>query len=313
MAPYPPEHDFRRLRQVPIEQVLAQRGLLTAMRLRGRRLVGPCPVHGGDNPTAFVVDRNRNTWYCFTRCRGGGDVVKLVCRFEGGYPQAACYLAALAGAPAVLPPPPPPRAAGLGGFTPFTRRLPLDPHADFLTKKGIHPDTARRFEAGAYHGRGFLARCVGVRLHDHDGQPLGYLGRRLDHDHARTWGKYKLPSALPKARLLYNFHRVATARRHGLVLVEDAWAVMRLTQLAIPAVALLGTYLSQHHVRRLAGVPRILLMLDGDPAGRAATARIYRQLATRTTIGIVGLPDGLDPDDLLDHQLWAAGSRLFSL
>jgi len=165
MPAYPPELDFRRLRHIPIEQVLARRGLLAALRCRGKRLVGPCPVHGGDNPTAFVVNRHDNTWYCFTGCTSGGDVVELVRRLEGGYRQAALYLASLAGATTDLPlppPPPPPPTAAATDFVPFTRRLPLDPHADFLTRKGIRPDTARRFEVGTYHGRGFLAGCVGV-------------------------------------------------------------------------------------------------------------------------------------------------------
>jgi len=309
MAAYPPELDFRRLRHVPIEQVLERRGLRQTLRCRAARLVGPCPVHGGDNPTAFVVNRNRNTWYCFTGCQTGGDVVELVRRLEGGYRQAARYLASLAGATTVTPVPSQPAPAS--NFVPFTRRLPLDPHADLLARKGIHPDTARRFEAGAYHGRGFLAGCVGVRLHDHRGRPLGYLARRLDPEQARRHGKYKLPPALPKNRMLYNLHRTTPVRRHGLVLVECPWAVMRLAQLRIPAVALLGTHLSNHQIRLLADVPRLLLMLDGDPAGHAATTRIHRQLATRADVRVATLPDGLDPDDLSDRLLGASASHLF--
>ena len=309
MAAHPPELDFRRLRHVPIEQVLAARGLLSALRGRGRRLVGPCPVHGGDNPTAFVVSRDRNTWYCFTGCQAGGDVVELVRRLEGDYRRAARYLASLAGATTRLLLPPP--TAATSDFVPFTRRLPLDPHADLLADKGIRPDTARRFEAGAYHGRGFLADCVGVRLHDHRGRPLGYLARRLDPEQALRHGKYKLPPALPKSRLLYNLHRTAGVRRRGLVLVECPWAVMRLAQLRIPAVALLGTHLSDDQTRLLADVPRLVLMLDGDPAGRDATARIHRQLSTRADVRIAHLPDGLDPDDLPDRLLGASAGALF--
>ena len=455
MAAHPPELDFCRLRHIPIEQVLAGRGLLATLRCRGKRLVGPCPVHGGDNPTAFVVNRHDNTWYCFTGCSSGGDVVELVRRLEGGYRRAAVYLASLAGAqsyPPLPPPPPPPPPAAASDFVPFTRRLPLDPHADLLTRKGIRPDTARRFEAGAYHGRGFLAGCVGVRLHDHRGRPLGYLARRLDPEQARRRGKYKLPPALPKSRLLYNLHRTCAiqrsssvlvpvchagtppvgqraqnsqegrevsassrvvpfppipevrtgpirrpgrrrglrrqdgrapsaghspvsagdvyedpslwcggrpgfpeapplapepvprrsgsgprvrrgmrdkrlrsphhnprrystdrVRRNGLVLVECPWAVMRLAQLRIPAVALLGTHLSDHQLRLLADVPRLLLMLDGDDAGRTAATRIYRQLAPHAAVGVASLPDGLDPDDLPDRLLGPVARHLFLL
>ena len=313
MAAHPQQLDFRRLRHVPIEQVLASRGLLAALRCRGKRLVGPCPVHGGDNPTAFVVNRHDNTWYCFTGCSSGGDVVELVRRLEGGYRQAAVYLSSLAGTTSSAPLPPPPKTAGPRDFVPFTRRLHLDPYADLLTRKGIRPDTARRFEVGGYHGRGFLAECLGVRLHEHRGRPLGYLARRLDPEQAKRYGKYKLPPALPKSRLLYNLHRTARVRRHGLVLVECPWAVMRLAQLRIPAVALLGTHLSDHQLRLLADVPRLLLMLDGDPPGRTAATRIRRQLAPHAAVGVAHLPDGLDPDDLPDRILAASARPLFLL
>lgn len=39
---------------------------------------GPCPVHGGDNPTAFTVDDERGLWHCFTHCDpNGGDIFTL--------------------------------------------------------------------------------------------------------------------------------------------------------------------------------------------------------------------------------------------
>ena len=57
MNPY----DLRILkRQVPIRQVLAAHGLLAGLRHIGpAALVGPCPLHRGDNPTAFRVELNR--------------------------------------------------------------------------------------------------------------------------------------------------------------------------------------------------------------------------------------------------------------
>jgi DNA primase len=56
--------DLKRLKQtVTIEQVLSDEGLLDRFHRRGPRLVGPCPLHGGDNPTAFTVDLDRNIWH----------------------------------------------------------------------------------------------------------------------------------------------------------------------------------------------------------------------------------------------------------
>lgn len=40
--------DLKRL--VSIEVVLYDKGLGATLKCRGDRLLGPCPVHGGDNP-----------------------------------------------------------------------------------------------------------------------------------------------------------------------------------------------------------------------------------------------------------------------
>lgn len=301
-----PQLDFNLLKQrVTIEQVLAVEGVLATLKRKGSRLVGPCPLHGGDNPRAFVVNLDTNTWYCFTRCGGGGDIVELVRRLgHPGYREAAIYLASLAGASPVGGPHRSRNVpSGSSDFRPFTRRLSLDPHAPILTGKGITPATVSRFESGTYHGRGFLEGCVGVRLHDPEGHPLGYAGRRLDARQASDLGKWKMPPRLPKSRLLYNVHRVGRALPEMLVVVEGPWSVMRLFQLGIPSVALLGLHLSEFQVRLLSEVPKVILMLDGDDAGRSATGHLADVLRPHARVKEVVLPAGLDPDDLSDAGL----------
>lgn len=293
--------DFRFLKsRVTIERVLAARGLLASLRPQGHNLVGPCPIHHGDSSTAFVVSTVKNLWHCFTGCRGGGDVVDLVRRLDScDYRSTALYLASLAGSfPAATH-----AGSDVKPFHPFTARLKLDPDVSFLAAKGIRPATARAFDAGLHRGCGFLRGCVAVRLHDHQGQPVGYAGRVLDPDCARL-GKWRLPARLPKRTLLFNLHRVRQRLRHGLVLVEDPWSVMRLAQIDVPAVALLGTALSTHQAELLAPAARVLIMLDADAAGRLAAREIRSRLAP-AQIAVAELPEGHDPDQLSDHDLRA--------
>jgi len=297
--------DFRELKRVvSIERVLRARNLF-ALRPRGRRLVGPCPLHGGDNPTAFVVDGDKGLWHCFTRCGAGGDVVELVRRLDRcGYRQAALELARLAQLDAddvpvrVATPVGVPRP-----FRPFTSRLELDATASLLGRKGIQPATARAFDVGAWLRPGFLHRCIGVRLHDPAGRPLGYAGRRLDNDEAKRFGKWKLPPAFPKSEVLYGYHRVRDRLSDGLVVVECPWGVMRLAQLGIPAVALLGVVLHGAQRDLLTQSDRVLLLLDGDDAGTRGATAIRAALADHVPVAIAQLPPGLDPDDLEDAEL----------
>lgn len=307
MAPSRP--DFQDLkRRVSIERVLDERGLLQTLSVSTHKIVGPCPLHNGDSRTAFVVSRSRNLWHCFTGCRAGGDVIDLVRKLDHvGYVEAGRTLTRLAGAELLAPPAP-------VVFRPFTASLALNPDTPFLRDKAIRPETAATFHSGLYRGRGFLQGCVAVRLHDANADPLGYAGRTLDPDHARRFGKWRLPPALPKRSLLFNYHRVRHRLREGIALVEDPWSVMRFTQAGIPAAALLGTTLSPQQQALLAPAAAILLVLDGDDAGRTATPAIKAQLlAAGQLVVAAALPQNTDPDQLTDaelHALWDGFANL---
>lgn len=300
---------FRWLKaQVSVEQVLQAYGLQDRLRLHGATLVGPCPLHGGDHPTAFRAHLTRNIWHCFTAC-GGGDVVDLIRHVEHcSHAQAACHLRRLAlDAPrrSRRPPRTPRAPVSRPGWRPFRRQIPLDPCTPFLQlRKRITPATARHFEAGWTAHCRFLHRTIAVRLHDIEGHPLGYAGRRLDPLSIQRWGKWRFPRQLPKAELLYNAHRAAPVRDRGIVLVECPWSVMRVHQAGWPGVvALLGTSMSDVQQTWLAQAPVVLLLLDGDEAGRTAARRLRARCSRTTRVTIEDLPDGMDPDDLSDLDI----------
>ncbi len=57
---------------------------------------------------------------------------------------------------------------------------------------------------------------------------------------------------------------------------------------------------------------RVVLMLDGDHAGKRAAAKIQPVLNNFTYTLKLSLPDGLDPDDLSDAELMAGVTPFFS-
>jgi len=173
----------------------------------------------------------------------------------------------------------------------------------FLQAKGISPVIAARLEVGAFHGNGFLKDCIGVRLHDPEGRPLGYMGRRLLGADIVRWGKYKLPSGFPKADVLYAWHQCPPPGRCVLIVTECAWAVLRLAALGLPAVALLGCHASSRQLAILRTLPRLTLLLDGDWAGRMGSRRLAEQLRAICQVDIASLLDGMDPDELDDAAL----------
>lgn len=290
-----------------IPQILASHGTAPRFRQRGHRWVGPCPIHGGDSPTAFSVDLTRDLWYCFSRCQAGGDSIALAYRLCGeSWPRTARWLTQLA---ALVPGPVAPSPASASApkdcpdFRPFERQLPLDPYHPFFSRLGLHPSTVETFEAGGWSGRGFLEGTVAVRLRNLDGRPLGYAGRRLDPATIARYGKWKIPSGLPKGQLLYGWHRVREYLATGLVVVEGAWSVMKLWQAGVPnAVALYGAVVTPTHVRLLTQARTIALFLDADDTGERATQDARRR-RIHDDLRIIRGPTGTDPADLPEAQL----------
>jgi DNA primase len=306
-------YDFKYLKSiVPIDRVLSAYGLLQKLTLRNRRLAGPCPLHGGDNPTAFRAHLDRGIWNCFTAC-GGGDTVELVRKIENcSYAEAARILKELStgfttktGSK--------PHCCGRNVFRPFERRISLNPKTPFLQEnKKISIDTAIRFEAGTTVSSSFLKGTVAVRLHDLYGNPIGYCGRRLNPNEIEARGKWRFPWNFPKNLILYNAHRAVSHRKYGVIVVECPWSAMRLSQSGSPnVVALLGTSLSSIQSDWLKAAPSALLMLDGDDAGRKAATSIVEKLYGKIKTFVYHLPDGFDPDDLSDDDLRAIVSRYY--
>ncbi|MDP2971376.1 MAG: toprim domain-containing protein [Deltaproteobacteria bacterium] len=301
-----PSFDFKWLKsRITIAQVLSAYGLDSHLKQKNDTLYGPCPLHQGNNPTAFRADLTRGLWHCFTAC-GGGDIVELVRRIENGsHQQAARSLKYLvdknSNSQSKLPPLPLPHQP----FTAFTRKLILDPNTPFLQKqKNISALTAICHEAGVASYSHFLKNMVAVRLYDFNGNPLGYCGRRLLPVDIDKWGKWRFPKNFPKAAMLFNAHRAYPHRQKGIVLVECPWAAMRLAQAGVKnTVALLGTSLSAAQIQWIIAAPAVLLMLDADPAGRKAATQIAAILNNLTKTILHQLPDGMEPEDLSDDQL----------
>lgn len=297
-------------RQVSIGRVLEAYKLCTRLKRRGDQLVGPCPLHGGDNPTAFRVHLTRGIWNCFTAC-AGGDIVDLVRAIEKCSKASAVRILNRMVTAAPVPfdaNPHPHGATNTTPFRPFRRRIPLNPRAPFLQEtKGIKIETAIQFEAGRPDPQStFLKGTVAVRLHDMRGHAIGYCGRRLDADAIACLGKWRFPARFPKGQMLYNAHRALDHRHRGIVLVECPWAAMRLTQAGFPGVvALLGTNITQTQLAWLAPAPALLLLLDGDQAGCAGATTIARALNRHTKVLIHRLPPDREPEDLSDDDLAA--------
>ena len=170
-------------------------------------------------------------------------------------------------------------------------------------------------------------------IRDERGRMAGFGARTLDPDGVPKYLNSPQGPLFDKGRLLYGLDKAkAEIRRRDLaVVVEGYMDVIALHQAGHGyAVAPMGTALTEHHLRLLKRYSRnIVLALDPDVAGQRAVLRSL-DVAQRSSEGVepvldargfvryeqrldvqlrvVTLPDGLDPDELLqrDPARWEA-------
>ncbi len=139
------------------------------------------------------------------------------------------------------------------------------------------------------------------------GQPIAFSGRALNPDEAARGAKYiNSPETeeYKKGKILYGLHqaRIAMSKSQEAILVEGNFDVVSLAQAGIEnVVAPLGTALTSDQALLLRRrVERVVLIFDGDEAGRKASTRAFPILAS---VGLasysVSLPPGEDPDSLV--------------
>ncbi|MCB9507217.1 MAG: DNA primase [Myxococcales bacterium] len=135
-------------------------------------------------------------------------------------------------------------------------------------------------------------------------QTLAFSGRTLDPEERAKYVNSPETPFYTKGRELFGLHLAHRAVRETgeLILVEGNFDVVSLYARGVCNVsAPLGTALTEHQARLIKRyTDRVVLMFDGDRAGRAAARRALDVLLAADISEIVWarLPDGRDPDDL---------------
>ena len=89
-----------------------------------------------------------------------------------------------------------------------------------------------------------------------------------------------------------------------MIVVEGFFDTIMVHQAGYPVVGLIGSTLSRHQRDLLAGhFDRVLLMLDGDQAGRQGAVSIAEMLGDRISVSVISLKDGQQPDDLTPSDI----------
>jgi len=135
-----------------------------------------------------------------------------------------------------------------------------------------------------------------------DGRVVAFGGRLLVGDQGPKYLNSKESRLYNKSETLYGLDRARdeVRRRKSAVLVEGYFDVIGLHQAGVThAVALCSTALTAGHLQQLQRVEarELVLLLDGDEAGRKAVERLAPALlAAGASTRVALLPEGEDPD-----------------
>ncbi|MEX0978471.1 MAG: toprim domain-containing protein, partial [Pirellulales bacterium] len=173
----------------------------------------------------------------------------------------------------------------------------------------------RRRQGPGYYDR-FRGRVL-FPIFDAQGRAVGMGGRVLpgfspadDKDGGQDVAKYVNSPETPlfaKSSLLYglNLARDAIRKTNTAIVVEGYTDCIAAHQFGFEnAVAVLGTALGAGHIqllRRYADRIRVVLVLDGDEAGRRRAAEVLELfVSANVDLRVLTLPDNADPADFLE-------------
>jgi DNA primase len=309
--------DFRAVKaHVTMEMALANYGI-RLHRLDDAYLRGRCPLPvrtSKSSRESFIVNTKKNAWACHSdscvTARGGrigGNVLDFISAMEGCAIREAALK--LQDGFLVTPAPPPPAphraesaAAPSGGTNKpleFTLNR-IDCSHPYLANRRISADTARYFGIGYNCGRGSMEGRIVIPIHDESGFLVAYAGRSVD----QTEPRYRFPGRFRKSLVLFNLHRAA-AEGKSVIVVEGFFDCFTVHQAGLPGVVgLMGCSLSLRQEELLCEhFEQVVLFLDGDRAGRVASAAIAQRLVARVSTRVVEIPAGNQPDQLGADQI----------
>jgi DNA primase len=335
--PKKPFVDFREVRsRITMENVLQHYGVLDTFKRTGTRLSGPCPIHGGSNPTQFRVDTEKNLWNCFSECKHGGNVLDFIAKKENlsiheaaikacewfnipledvktnghSAPELGEHSPAPAAKPASAPASKPEDNAP---NPPLKFKLEkLDRAHPYFAERGLSQETIIDFGLGYFTGdKGLMIGRIVIPIHNVQGEVVAYAGR-WPGDPPEGTPKYKLPTGFRKGQEVFNLDRaIKEPTERPLVIVEGFFDAIRLHQHGYRnVVALMGSTMTAAQEELIRGNTndnsQVVVMFDEDEAGKAGRENIAVRLSKFcfVKVHVFDKPD-MQPEHLSAEEIHA--------
>ena len=312
-------------RSVRLEEVA---GHYVKLSRRGKLFIGLCPFHADHHPS-LTVDPQKQTFTCYA-CGEHGDVIAFVQKMERcSFVEAMEKLKMENGKLKIneRKAKPVPVNSNEKKISIFNSQFSIEKNCKFFSsllpyacgdseltpvyldfEVGVSPGMVPK-EWYAMRGR------VIFPIRDEEGGLIGFAARKQS-DGNPDEPKYINTSAAngyKKSNHLYGLYRAKEAiAERGLVYLVEGYkdAIAMHAAGFVNTVALCGTALCDGHIRLLKKyASQAVVLLDGDEAGRKATATAVASLRREGILAVGGeLPEGEDPDSLFR----SGGKEVFS-
>jgi DNA primase len=307
-------------------RVISALGIDT-IKTSGTHARGACPIHGGDNTTAFCVDLITGLWICFSRqCHeGNSDIIGLVklirkCSFMEAleFIGDACGIDVYTRDEAAIR-----RVIYRKDMIEFTRRIEKNDTAldlcpiqniedinnemisnriSYFYDMGYTTEVHDYFGIGSYVDKNGITRAS-IPIRDSSGKLVAIDGRRIDSDGEPRY--FIQPDGFTKGNVLYHYHnakRYVKSYDGDLFIVEGYKACWSMIMTGYyNTIACMGAGLTHEQPNLLYDneyIKRIILILDGDAAGKNGSRRSKKHLQLIYPVTIIDLPKGTDPSNL---------------
>jgi DNA primase len=240
-----------------------------------------CPFHGNHRTPAGEVDKTSGMFFCFS-CHHVTDLVQLIMHMTNRtYFESARYIKS--------------KESGSNLEAEINKKLIVQPvyvQYDQVLIKRLNQQALESPRAMRYYGSRLITEAsvkkfqlgfsekqdmVTIPVHSPDGMEIGFVGRSVE-------GKeFKNTPGLPKSKILFNLHRIKTSSK--VYVVESSFDAIRLDQCGFPAVATLGSNVSNIQIELLQKYFNdIYVIADNDEAGGNMRDRLVERLGSRVTV-----------------------------
>ena len=280
-----------------------------------------CKLHGGDNPTAFVMNQESGLWSCHTGGCGSGDIYTLVEKMEDVDFQSAVKFVAEFYNIDIENMEIKARTESyykeLQAFVKAIKSRKKKTQEAIVLPSDLKELTSfRKFKQETIEKFGIkFASSVSVKNSKKENvmlfnrlllpiefnqSTIGYALRRTNSTQNPKW--FFQPTEIKTGDILYNYDNVKHASE--IVVCEGMFDVWAFDEINVPAVCTFGAHITDEQYKLLMKTGAdIISGFDGDKAGKIATSVLYELFKNKANVSTIQFNIDEDPESISRGEL----------